>query len=406
MSPKSPNQKVEPLTDSPRRPRMPRPKSGTEVFDEHVMVRGLWASVTIFRILALIYAAWSLWHRREEVLHLWVGIALLGVLAAWTIFVTVRPIHRVWAYVTELSIGCLAILGTRLVDSGEVIVNGAKTVPSIWPAAAVAGLAILRGWRGGVAAAALVTAASFVEVVTPTGNTVTNSILVFLLGGCIGYCVDLAREGHEQLRQAMRLEAARAERDRLARTVHDGVLQTLAYINRSGTDLGGQAARLGAMAGEQERILRTLVSSTDLSEVTQAVSGSVDLARLLRPMDDAKVHLIAPAEPVLIERRVADELTAAVTAALDNVAKHAGPEAQAWVLIDDDGEWLNVTIRDSGTGLAEGRLAAAAAEGRLGVDKSIRSRLTDLGGRSTIRSTGRGTVVELQIPSPPVKERA
>ena len=60
---------------------------------------------------------------------------------------------------------------------------------------------------------------------------------------------DLAREGHAKLREALALEAQVRERERLARTVHDGVLQTLAFINRRGTQLGGEAAELGGHGG-------------------------------------------------------------------------------------------------------------------------------------------------------------
>lgn len=364
------------------------------------MVRGLWRAVDVFRILALVYAAYSLWHRREEVANLPVAFAILAVLAGWTIAQTVRPMRTRSAYAVELALGCGAILATRLVDHDWIITGGAKTIPSIWPSAAVVGWAILRGWRGGILAGTLVAAASFIEVVHPTGNTVTNSIFGLLLGGCIGYCVDLARASHAALDEAMRRDAARAERDRLARTVHDGVLQTLAYINRRGQDLGGDAATLGAMAGEQERILRTLVSQADLDEVSRAVAGDVDLRSLLGHVERDAVHLVAPAEPVVLPRRVADEVVAAVAAALDNVRQHAGPEAEAWVLVDDDGGHLSVTIRDSGRGLAPGRLVAARNEGRLGVASSITGRLEDLGGSATISPgpTG-GTTVELRIPS-------
>jgi len=370
--------------------------------DEHVVVRGLWRAVDVFRVLALVYAAYSVWERRAEVAHLSVAAVVLGVLAGWTAVQTVRPMRTVRAYTVELAIGCGAILATRLVDTPEVITGGAKTLPSIWPSAAVVGFAILRGWRGGVAAACLVAASSFVEVVQPTANTVSNSIFGLLLGGCIGYCVDLARASHSALAEAMRLDAARAERDRLARTVHDGVLQTLAFIHRRATDLGGESATLGAMAGEQERILRTLVSQTDLAEVGRALSGDADLRTLLRHVETDDVQLVSPADPVLLPRRVADELVAAVEAALDNVRKHAGEGARAWVLLDDDGRDVAVTIRDSGRGLSEARLQEAVGQGRLGVSSSIRGRLTDLGGGAVITSgPAGGTTVELRVPRQP-----
>ncbi|HEY7717265.1 MAG TPA: hypothetical protein VH915_00780, partial [Pedococcus sp.] len=50
-----------------------------------------------------------------------------------------------------------------------------------------------------------------------------------------GAQVDLAREGHAKLGEALALQARVRERERLARTVHDGVLQTLAYIHRTGS---------------------------------------------------------------------------------------------------------------------------------------------------------------------------
>lgn len=368
--------------------------------DEHVVVRGLWRAVDVFRWLALAYAVWAAWERHEQIAHLALGVAVLGVLAGWTLAVTLRPVRTVRAYAIELAIGCSAILATRLVDDPEVITAGAKTIPSIWPTAAVVGFAVLRGWRGGLAAASVVAACSFVEVVEPTPNTITNSIFGLLLGGCIGYCVDLARSSHAALAEAMRLDAARAERDRLARTVHDGVLQTLAFINRRASDLGGEAARLGAMAGEQERILRTLVSQTDLAEVGRAVSGDADLRGLLRHVEDDDVQLVSPADAVLLPRRVADEVVAAVEAALDNVRQHAGDDARAWVLLDDAGDEVAVTIRDSGRGVPTGRLAEAVAQGRLGVSSSILGRLADLGGTATVTSgPAGGTTVEMRIPN-------
>lgn len=374
--------------------------AGPTPIGEHAIVRGLWRGVDVFRCLALVYAVYSVWSRRDEILHPTGAVVVLVALAVWTVAQTVRPVRTARAYGFELALACVAVLGTRLIDSEAVITAGAKTIPSIWPAAAVIGFAILRGWRGGLLSAALVTLCVFIEIGTPTGNTVNNSVFLFLLGGCVGYCVDLARESHTALAEAMRRDAARAERDRLARTVHDGVLQTLSFIHRRGGDLGGQSAVLGAMAGEQERILRTLVSQGDLGEVDRAVAGDADLRASLRHVERDEVALIAPAAPIVLPRRVADEVVAAVEAALDNVRKHAGEAARTWVLLDDDGDGVSVTIRDSGQGLREGRLEEAARQGRLGVASSIRGRLADLGGTASISSgpTG-GTTVELRIPT-------
>ena len=85
-------------------------------------------------------------------------------------------------------------------------------------------------------------------------------ILVWVASIAIGYVVEVARASERTLARALEIEAATRERERLARDIHDGVLQVLAMVQRRGAVLGGEAAELGRMAGEQEVALRTLVS--------------------------------------------------------------------------------------------------------------------------------------------------
>ncbi|PSK58273.1 hypothetical protein B0E53_06965 [Micromonospora sp. MH33] len=109
------------------------------------------------------------------------------------------------------------------------------------------------------------------------------------------------------------------------------------------------------------------------------------------------MQVAAPATPVPLPGPVAGELAAAVGAALDNVTRHAG--GRAWVLIEDEGETVTVSVRDEGPGIPDGRLAEAAAQGRLGVAQSIRGRVADLGGEVRIVSApGTGTEIELTVP--------
>lgn len=125
----------------------------------------------------------------------------------------------------------------------------------------------------------------------------------------------------------------------------------------------------------------------------------VDLRVLLAPRAGAKVTLSEPGAPVLLPPSAARELAAAVGAALDNVRVHAGEGAQAWILVEDWPDEVIVTVRDDGPGIAEGRLAQAEGEGRMGVALSIRGRLRDLGGTAELISVpGQGTEVELKVP--------
>lgn len=362
------------------------------------MVAALWRGVDVLRPIAWLYAVYSAFVRHEDMARPWLAWVVLGVLGAWTVGMVLYRRRNAMVVGVELVVACAAILSTRLVDTHDVIVGGAKTLPGFWPAATVVAWAVLKGWRGGMFAAFLVGVADILEIGEATEATISNIVILVLLGGCIGYCADLSRDGHAALSEAVRVRAEVRERDRLARTVHDGVLQTLSYIHRRGLDLGGESRELASMAADQERLLRALVSGVSAPHPDTGVSGEVDLRLLLGRYADGTVHVIPPAEPVLTTRRVADELAAAVAAALDNVRRHAGDGAQAWVLIEDHGKDVTVTVRDNGVGVLAGRLAEAAADGRMGVANSIRGRMSDLGGAVVIDSRpGAGTRLELTV---------
>jgi signal transduction histidine kinase len=131
----------------------------------------------------------------------------------------------------------------------------------------------------------------------------------------------------------------------------------------------------------------------------RAPAGAADLVSALSALERRPgVSVAAPPDPVVLPPDVVAELVAAVAACLDNVAAHVGPDAPAWVLLDTSPDAVQVTVRDEGTGIPEGRLAQAAAEGRLGVTSSIEGRLADLGGRAALSSGGYGTVWELTVP--------
>jgi signal transduction histidine kinase len=89
-----------------------------------------------------------------------------------------------------------------------------------------------------------------------------------------------------------------------------------------------------------------------------------------------------------------------VRACLDNVRRHVGEDAAAWVLLEDLGDRVVVSVRDEGPGVTEERLAQAEGEGRLGVSQSIRGRMVDLGGSAELVSRpGQGSEWELSVPT-------
>ncbi|WP_180923647.1 hypothetical protein [Nocardioides marinisabuli] len=68
------------------------------------------------------------------------------------------------------------------------------------------------------------------------------------------------------------------------------------------------------------------------------------------------------------------------------------------VLLEDLPDRVEVSVRDEGPGIPEGRLEQAEAEGRMGVSGSVRGRLHDLGGSATLTTGSFGTEWELVVP--------
>lgn len=383
---------------------------------EPVVAVAAWTGLDIFRPIAVAYAAVTVWGRREELVRPWVAVVVLAVLAAWSGFMIVHRRRTGRIIITEVALAAAAVLATRAADSMETIAAGGVTLPSVWPAGAVLGAAVLHGARGGIAAAAVIAVADIVEVGSPTQATIHNIVLLFLLGSLWGLAVDLARDGQKRLETALAEQERLRERERLARVVHDGVLQTLAFIHRQGQSLGGEAAELAELAAEQERSLRTFVTAkvTENRTAGDGVLGMVadpdgrrtppdstaDLGAALSSLTSATVQVVTPGRPVLTDRHRIDELTAAVGAALDNVQRHAGDGARAWVLLEGTRERLRVTVRDTGTGCTPEDLVAAERAGRMGVARSIRGRAEDLGGTATWTTRpGAGCTVVIDVPT-------
>ncbi|WP_432215390.1 MacS family sensor histidine kinase [Streptomyces lydicus] len=394
----------------------------------------LWRAITGYRILTLVYTLCqvALSYRRYE--HPLGAVAYMGALTVWMALTwrrTTSPERCTRQFlIVDLAFAVGGILLTSLVDSHARIMGGAPTLPSIWTAGAVLGFAIKGGWRWAAVASSVVAVANLVERQQLARDTLRNVVLVWVAGVAIGYVVEVARASERTLARALQIEAATRERERLARDIHDSVLQVLAMVQRRGTAIGGEAAELGRMAGEQEAALRTLVAgglvrpagaaavapyvpgpatgahdavgsavAPARSVPPPAADGSCDVRALLAPFAGAGVTFSEPGAPVELPAAAAAELAAAVSAALDNVRVHAGDGAHAWILVEDEPHAVLVTVRDDGPGIPEGRLADAEREGRLGVALSIRGRLRDLGGTAAwVSVPGQGTEVELTVP--------
>ncbi|MFI7032228.1 MacS family sensor histidine kinase [Microbispora rosea] len=357
-----------------------------------------WRAIAVFRVASLAYAA-LLVLRAGGYDRPAVAWAVVGVMAVWTVVMLVPPpaARRGPLLAADLVVTAACLLASPYVQSRDDMLAGAIPITATWAAGPVLAYGVARGRRAGAVAAAVMSAA---DLWLRSGNgvdlasiPVNGAVLMFMAGVVVGHVARLAREAEERMRRAARIEAAGRERERLARGIHDSVLQVLALVQRRGAEIGGEAAELGRLAGEQEAALRALVQVP-----SGAAEADADLRELLRPYGTSRVTVSAPATPLPLPAESAREVAAAVGAALDNVARHCPEGTRAWILAEEDGGAVVVTVRDDGPGIPEGRLEQAAREGRMGVARSIRGRVADLGGTVAITSSRTGTEIELSVP--------
>jgi signal transduction histidine kinase len=252
-------------------------------------------------------------------------------------------------------------------------------------------------WRlqGGLAAAVLLSVDDFATR-HYLSETVYGNLFLLLVGGpLVGLMVDSLLRSAARTAAAEREAAAASERTRLARAVHDGVLQVLSLVQRRAPELGPDGVALGRLAGEQEAALRSLIREQD---TVGAAPGLVDLVGALSALERRPgVSVATPSDGVLLDRRVAGEIVSVVAACLDNVVAHVGAAAPAWVLLEASSHEVLVTVRDEGPGIAPGRLEEAEREGRLGISSSITGRMSDLGGTAVLSTGSYGTEWELTV---------
>jgi signal transduction histidine kinase/phage shock protein PspC (stress-responsive transcriptional regulator) len=216
-----------------------------------------------------------------------------------------------------------------------------------------------------------------------TGAAVLVAGAVLLFGP---WMARLARNLTDERRQRIRSE----ERAEVAAHLHDGVLQTLALIQkRAGDD---KAVR--GLARRQERELRSwLYGGTN----GHADAGTV-ATLLRRELDDLEDHYVVRFDAVLVGDAPLDDagraLVAAGREAALNAARHSGVDTID-VYLEVEPDSVSLFVRDRGCGFDP----AAVPRDRRGLADSVSARMKRHGGTVEIRSApGEGAEIELSMP--------
>jgi signal transduction histidine kinase len=385
-------------------------------------VRGLLTGIAAFRWLAWAWMAVLLVvngsNLRDPAARPWVAVGLVAVALVATTAATVLlrsdpgRLLTLPVVAAELAVGFAVEAGDALAYNG---VSHSQSLSSAWPLAAIMTAGIALAPRGGMVAGAAVGLGRVVGgLMDPTTWTqrdtvgaLSTIVLYALAGGVAGYVT-------AKLREAERRMSLAQAREEISRTLHDGVLQTLAIVQRRTPD-----AEIAGLARDQERELREfLFGSPD------AVGAGGDLGTRLRAaaarFEDrygGTARVVIAADAPGLPPRTVDALAGAVGEALTNAGKHGGattvtvfiepadleaePQGSAGARAARSGaagarsSWfLFCSIKDDGRGFDP----ATVAEGS-GLQRSVRGRIAEVGGRVEVDGRpGRGTEVRCWVP--------
>ena len=318
-----------------------------------------------------------------------VGAALVVTVAA-TVLLRANPglLLRPAAVAVELAVGVGLLVGDGWVYEEGHAFAASQSLGSAWPLAGVLCAGLVAGPRFGVGAGVVLGLGRLGGAVLNGADSwdggkalsiASSTVLYALAGGVAGFAAARLRAAEREI------SAARA-REEVARTLHDGVLQTLAVIQSRAED-----ADLARLAREQERELREYlfgVHPTGGGELGPALRQA---AARFEDRWGGRVAVVLADDVPAVKKPVCDALVGAVGEALSNAGKHGRADHVTIYVEPDEGGGVFCSVKDDGTGFDP----AGASEG-VGLTRSIRGRIAEVGGRAEIDSRpGRGTEVRL-----------
>jgi signal transduction histidine kinase len=229
--------------------------------------------------------------------------------------------------------------------------------------------------------------------------TSNDQALVEALALAAGIAVENTRL-HDQAAAA----AVYADRDRLARDLHDTIIQQLFSVGLSiqsvaaGSNPQQASEHLSAAVAsidEAIRRLRTTIFELGLGEAESGIR-----ARVVSLLGDLRGVIGFPVEPIFdgpvdaaVSERVAEQLLPTLREAVTNIGRHA-EATRSEVLLEADNGFCHLRVTDNGRGIGQG----SETRGGLGLT-NMRRRAEMLGGELTVGATPHGgTELSWRVP--------
>ena len=291
----------------------------------------------------------------------------------------------------ELAVATGVVLADGWVRQGRIT---GQSLGGTWPLAAILVTGVAGGPWWGAAAGALVSSARAVAVAVagvPSGQagrtavaTLSTAASWVVIGAVCGFIVTLLRRTQRELAEA-------EVRERMARDLHDGVLQTLAIIERR-----APTAELARLARDQERELRSYLFGDHRQPDSLAAELRRAAARVEAAWPDTEVTITVTDDVPALTNPETDAVTGAVMEALTNAAKHGGARRMVvFADLDEGTGGLFLSVKDDGCGFDPGRVQPGA-----GMTESMTARLAAVDGSVAFASRpGDGAEVRIGLPA-------
>lgn len=320
------------------------------------------------------------------------AFGILAVLAIWSTVWTVA-VFQGDSWVNGPGVAVDSVLAMTVVLLDPIVYAGDRpqSFASAWPLTAVLATGVAAGPTWGLACGCVVGSAGLIGSVAAgeVGGQVlalSGSTVLYGAAGWVGGWVA------QQLRTTSEVAAASSARAEVARTLHDGVLQILAVVQRRSDD-----PELVELARLQDAELRTYLR--DGSADFASPDGSSFDAALSTALCQVERRFGLPVRLVIVDSGTAngpsaEALIGATQEAATNSAKHSGADV-VWVSVDrGTPSGTEIVIHDEGRGFN----TKSTTEG-VGLSESVRSRLANIGGSVAINSApGSGCEVTLWAP--------
>lgn len=239
-------------------------------------------------------------------------------------------------------------------------------------------------------------------------QTMSFKLLAAALAAVLLFLAYRYRVRYLTKRVAERMHVRMAERERIARTLHDGFLQTVQSLVLRVDAIASGLPREAAARGQLEQVLgharRALGEGREhLQELRSLDSGQPEdlledsIAQLRAAHPGIALALRSGGPRRRLATGIGDEVAAIAREAMHNACVHAAA-TRAETSLEYQPERLVLTVSDDGRGIDAGVLRAGAADGHWGL-VGMRERAERIGASLAIETGGRaGTVVRLTVP--------